>query len=74
MYEVSDYYGSKIFETETDAVNVLLLLAPYHDIEIEKEEVMERLAQRGHFEAYMATLSIKTGRQSTAATVERSEK
>lgn len=52
QYEVHSDYGCALFSTEQDAVNATLLLAPYHGIRINSDDVKERLREDGYFEAF----------------------
>ncbi len=50
MFEVHSDYGAAQFETEMDAISALILLASYHSIEIDKDQVREELDRTAYFE------------------------
>lgn len=52
MYEVHSDYGCALFTTEQDAINALYLLAAYHDIKIEKNDVKKRLEKDSYFDVF----------------------
>lgn len=50
VYEVHSNYGGAIFKDEDDAIAVLWLLAAYHDIKIDREDVIKSLEKESFFE------------------------
>ena len=56
MYEVHSNYGGALFKDVDDAISAFMLLAPYHDDDIERKEVEEALNENGYYEDF--TLSI----------------
>ena len=50
-YAVNTDFGGATFETEHDAISAFSLVAQYHDIEINKDQVRKILEKEGYYEA-----------------------
>ena len=51
-YEVTSNYGACIFHSREDAASALWLLSHYHNYDLRRENVCEKLGRDGLYEAY----------------------
>lgn len=49
-YYVESAWGSAIFENRMDAIQAMMLLAPYHDLEIDPEKARRQVAKGEKYE------------------------
>lgn len=52
VHEVTNNYGSGVFNTEDDAIMALQMLGMYHKMNIQPSEVKEQLNKNGSYEKY----------------------
>lgn len=57
MFEVSDGRATAFFETQNDAINALWLLALYHDVTIDRDQVNRILNKGGYFDLFPLSIT-----------------